>query len=309
MGGRRTQATKQVFLIHAHKDLDQLNALVEQLLDDDFLIYVNLDRKCNLEPARVHAAARLIAKRIDVHWGAFSQVQATLNSLAQIVDEVSDFDKVHFISAQDFPLLSNACLKEGLAELRDRELIDVRPLGTGVDEWPINFRYQYFFCRKNRHAFVRRAYSALKHLMRASGLQRRLPNGLRPYGGSSWWSLSKGCIVDVLGSLAHEPRLIRFFSSTLCPDEMVFQTLVMNSRYAHRVLGRNYRHVQWPETGAHNPDILREADFARIAASGAYFCRKIDSRVSAALVPRLVALRAVKTTSAQTRTGTDACIG
>ena len=98
---------KQVFLIQAHKDLGQLNALVEQLRDDDFLVYVNLDRKCDIDPAGVDPRARLVNKRIDVHWGAFSQVQATLNSLAQIVAEVPEFDKVLFLSAQDFPLLSN----------------------------------------------------------------------------------------------------------------------------------------------------------------------------------------------------------
>ena len=37
--------------------------------------------------------------------------------------------------------------------------------------------------------------------------------------------------------------------------------------------------------------LLDEHDFERIAASKAHFCRKIDSRASAALLPRLTALR------------------
>jgi hypothetical protein len=73
---------------------------------------------------------------------------------------------------------------------------------------------------------------------------------------------------------------------------MFFQTLVMNSPFAGRVLGRNFRYVQWPAHGARNPKILDEGDFERIAASHAHFCRKIDSQVSASLVPRLLALRA-----------------
>src|SRR4051794_38743678 len=120
---------KQVFLIHAHKDIAQLNLLVEQLRDDDFIIYVNLDRKSPLDPARLHPAARLVTRRIDINWGGFSQVQATINSLRAIVAAVPAFDKVVFLSAQDFPLLANARLKQQLAQVEGRELLDSMPVG------------------------------------------------------------------------------------------------------------------------------------------------------------------------------------
>jgi hypothetical protein len=72
---------------------------------------------------------------------------------------------------------------------------------------------------------------------------------------------------------------------------MFFQTLVMNSPFGERVLGKNFRYVQWPAHGARNPEVLAEGDLARIVQSGAHFCRKIDSGTSAALVARLIALR------------------
>jgi hypothetical protein len=283
--------TTQVFLIQAHKDLGQLNALVRQLRDDDFLVYVNLDRKCALEPAAVHPSARLVRDRVDVHWGTFSQVQAVLNSLAQIVAEVPDFDKVVFLSAQDFPLLSNARLKAALARHADQELLDTVAIGTGPGQWAADFRYQYFH-RADGPRLLRTACRIANRAMRATGLTRRLPDGMRPYGGSSWWALSRACVQDILARVAREPGLVRFFRRCACPDEMFFQTLVMNSPFAPRVLGQNFRYVQWPEHGARNPKILDEGDFERIAASRAHFCRKIDSEASAALLPHLLALRA-----------------
>jgi len=283
--------TTQVFLIQAHKDLGQLNALVEQLRDDDFLVYVNLDRKCALDPAAVHPAARLVADRVDVHWGTFSQVQAVLNSLKQIVAEVPDFDKVIFLSAQDFPLLSNARLKEALARHADHELLDTVAIGTEPGQWAAGFRYQYFY-RDDGPQLLRTACRIANRAMRATGITRRLPGGMRPYGGSSWWALSRPCVRDILARVARAPGLVRFFRRCACPDEMFFQTLVMNSPFAPRVLGQNFRYVQWPEHGARNPKILDEDDFERIAASHAHFCRKIDSEASAALLPRLLALRA-----------------
>jgi len=284
--------TTQVFLIQAHKDLDQLNALVEQLRDDAFVVYVNLDRKCALDPAGVHPYARQVARRVDVHWGSFSQVQATLNALVQIEAEVPAFDKVTFLSAQDFPLLSNARLRKALAQLSGYELLDVIPVGTAPGQWAAGGRYQYFWAEQGplaRHLACRVA----NRMLRAAGRTRRLPGAMQPYGGSSWWALSQACVRHVLARVDREPALVRFFGRCACPDELFFQTLIMNSPFARRVLGHNFRYVQWPQDGACNPAVLVEADFARIAASQAHFCRKLDIRLSAALLPHLLALRAL----------------
>jgi len=275
---------KQVFLIHAHKDLDQLNALVAQLCDEDFDIYVNLDRKSDIDPARVHPAAHLVGKRIDVRWGGFSQVQATLNSLRQIVAEVPEFDKVVFLSAQDFPLLPNDRLKRELSALARHELLDAMPLRPGG--WPVAFRYQYFY-REGGGRAERIACAVANRLLRLAGRHRRMPGGLQAWGGSSWWALSRACIAHVLERVDREPAIARFFATVLCPDEMFFQTLVMNSPFRARVLSQNFRYIQWPEQGSRNPKVLDEGDFERIAASGAHFCRKLDSERSASLLPRL----------------------
>ena len=284
--------TTQVFLIQAHKDLDQLNTLVEELRDDAFVVYVNLDRKCALDPGHVHPYARQVARRVDVHWGTFGQVQAALDALAQIDAEVPAYDKVTFLSAQDFPLLSNARLKTALAQLSGHELLDVVPIGTAPGQWAVQRRYEYFWA--NQGPLLRRlACRAANRMLRAAGRTRRLPGGMRPYGGSSWWTLSQACVRHVLGRVDREPELVRFFRHCTCPDELFFQTLIMNSPFARRVLGHNCRHVQWPEDGAPNPSILVEADLPRIVASRAHFCRKLDSRLSAALLPYLLALRAL----------------
>jgi hypothetical protein len=279
---------KQVILIHAHKDLDQLNTLVGQLCDQDFHLYVNLDRKSAIDPARLHPAARLVAPRVDVRWGGFSQVEATLNSLRQIIKQVASFDKVVFLSAQDFPLLPNEGLKQELARVAGKELLDTRPVGPGG--WPVAFRYQYFY-REGGGRAERLACALANRALRLCKRTRRAPAGLVLYGGSSWWALSRECITELLARIEREPSIVRFFQTVLCPDEMFFQTLVMNSRFRGRVLSQNFRYIQWPAHGSRNPKVLDEADFERIRASNAHFCRKLDSRQSAGLLHRLMQLK------------------
>jgi len=279
---------KQVILIHAHKDLQQLNALVDQLADEDFLIYVNIDRKSAIEVGSLHPAAQLVRQRIAIHWGDFSQVQATLNSLAEIVAAVPVFDKVLFVSAQDFPLLSNAQLKRELAKVAGQELLDHVPVGP--EGWNCAHRYHYFYADGANPAAAL-ACRLASRTMRALGLKRRMVNGYLPYGGSSWWALSRDCVRAILDLVAADPRVTRFFRTVSCPDELFFQTVVMNSRFGPKALSNNFRYIQWPESGARNPQVLAEGDFDRIRESGAHFCRKIDSAASAGLLPLLMRLK------------------
>lgn len=277
---------RQVFLICAHKDLDQLNALVGQLRDPDFLVYVHLDRKSRIDPTLLHPQARPVAERVDVHWGGVSQVEATLASLRQILAEVSDFDKLVFLSAQDFPLLPNDLLKAELARVRGRELIETAPIAP--DGWRVMHRYRYFH-RADAGPIARLACAAINRSMRALNLARQFPDGFTPHGGSCWWALSRDCLHELLRLADTHPRLLRFCRSVQSPDELFFQTLLMHSSFAAQVLPDNFRYIQWPEGGARHPKVLDESDFERIRRSGAHFCRKLDSRASAALLPRLMA--------------------
>lgn len=277
---------RQVFLIHAHKDLEQLNALVAQLGDPDFAIYVHLDRKWQVDTRLVHPLAHQVEPRVDVRWGSFTQVEAMLGSLRRVLAGEPEFDKLTFLSAQDFPVLSNAGLKQELARLEGRELIEAAPIGPG--SWQVGFRYQYFH-REGSGRLPRYACALLNRALRLAGRTRRLPGELAPWGGSAWWTLSRPCIAELLAEVDRRPALVRFFRSVLCPDEMFFHTLVMNSRFRDRVLTNNFRYVQWPEGGSRNPKVLTEADLERVLASGAHFCRKLDGPTSAGLRARLLA--------------------
>ena len=277
---------RQVFLICAHKDMDQLNGLVGQLRDPDFLVYVHLDRKSALDPARLHLQARPVRERVAVRWGGVSHVAATLASLRQVLCEVPQFDKLILLSAQDFPLLPNKLLKAELARMRGNELIETAPIAA--DGWRVMHRYAYFH-RGGGNPAERLACAAANRVLRLLGRTRRLPDGFTPYGGSCWWALSRDCVSELLRLADAHPRLLRFCRSVQSPDELFFQTLVMHSRFASRVLPDNFRHIQWPTGGACHPKVLDEGDFERIRTSSAHFCRKLDSHASAALLPRLLA--------------------
>ncbi|MBZ2206829.1 beta-1,6-N-acetylglucosaminyltransferase [Massilia soli] len=279
---------KQVILIHAHKDLGQLNALVGQLAHDGLILYVHVDAKSALDVARIDPRARQVRRRIAVHWGDWSQVRATLNSLAEIVAAVPAFDKVVFISAQDYPLLSNEALIAALDAARGSELLECAAIGP--QGWACQERYQYFHWPRGGR-LARLAGKLLLRSMRALGWRRAMAAGMRPFGGSCWWALSRPCIEMILQRIQAQPSIEAYFRTVACPDEMFFQTLVMDSPFASRVVSNNFRFIRWPDGGARNPKILDAGDFDEIARSGAQFCRKLDAAGSAGLLPLLERLR------------------
>jgi hypothetical protein len=96
----------------------------------------------------------------------------------------------------------------------------------------------------------------------------------------------------IIRRVGADPAIARFFRTVACPDELFFQTLVMNSPFRQRVLFDNFRHIEWSSRGARNPKVLDVGDFDSLRSSRAHFCRKLDPAASARLLPLLLRLRA-----------------
>jgi hypothetical protein len=69
--------------------------------------------------------------------------------------------------------------------------------------------------------------------------------GYKPYGGSQWWSLTGTCVESVLESWLKGGELFDFYRHTLCPDEMLFQTFLMNSQHRETLVNNNLRKIEW----------------------------------------------------------------
>lgn len=276
---------KKVVLIHAHKNLDQLNDLIEILSSDNHSIYVNLDKKSNLDPGHINLKARLIKKRISVEWGRFSQVKATLNALEEISILEKDFEHLIFISGQDFPLASNNRIDEVL--IPGKEFIDYKV--SSKEDWDFVGRYEKFhfghtpFLKELSSIFYRR-------IMKPLHWKRRFPYGLTPYAGSNWWILTRECIDCILEFIKNHKRYSPFFQLTNCPDEIFFQSIVINSSFKNDVVNSSLRYVDWSESKikkTSSPKILLTEDFDKIMASGNLFCRKIEYPQSRELVDKI----------------------
>ena len=306
--GRHPRSSARVriaYIILAHRYPDHLIRLIERLSADGARFFVHIDKKAPAEVSRrVIEAFRPaphvhLVPRHRVVWGRFGVVQATLEGIGEIVRRRFACDFGILLSGQDYPIKSNAQIFDYLAHHKGQSFLDYERLPSPrrwLNENGGLNRIEYWHFRVGdlplefprpfpaHTAAGRIAARAWAGLCRAFPRKRTLPNGLVPYGGSAFWCLTGACLRYVYDFSLRHRNVARFFRYVDVPDEVFFQTIVMNSAYRHAVINDNLRYVAWPKLPAAHPEILGEDDFERIVTSGKLFARKFDPAHSARLL-------------------------
>lgn len=280
---------KLAYLVIAHRNLPQVARLVGRLAHGDAAFYVHVDRKVPdadyraLADALTPYSAVLIEPRVDVMWGGYSLVRATLAGLATALRSGCDFDYVHLLSGQDYPLVDANTIIERLGVQSGREFFD------GCELSPRGWKDAlYRYERYHLHDTIRPGAlcNVLETAANALLPNRTPPRGYTIHAGEQWWSMTAACARYVVEFVRNNRDVVDFFRWTECPDEMFFHTIVLNSRFGGNVLNDNLRYVDWSDRGKH-PKTLTLEDFPRLVASGKLFARKFDSSVDAVILDHL----------------------
>jgi hypothetical protein len=267
------------YIVSAYKLPRQLERLLRRLAAPGASFAVHVDRK-----TRRSVYDEMVARTSDLdvtflprhvsHWGGFGHVLATLKGIDFFVGEGPPFDYAVLLTGQDYPLRSPAAITEFLEDARG---------GSFMNNWPLPFapwgkaggldRIEYW------HLITyRRLHLALP-------LRRRLPLGLVPYGGGAYWCLTREMVEYVHGFVHANPSYVKFFEHVFVPDELFFQTIVMNSPLRDSIENENLRYLDWSREPA--PAVLGVDDFPALATSHKLFARKFDEGIDSAILDLL----------------------
>ena len=262
---------KLAYIVSAYKLPNQLRRLLHRLDSDRTTIVVHVDRKTDdgiykqmLEGAGGLGSVHFL-ERHTCHWGGFGHVRATLKAIRHLMLYEPDFDYAVLLTGQDYPLHSRTHTERVLRDAAGRSFMRFDPLpfaewdpGGGLDrveQWHLAWR--------------RRLHLRLP-------LRRRIPGGLAAYGGSGYWCLARDAVEFVDRFVQHNEAYTRFFKHVYVPDELFFQTILMNSPLREAVVNDDLRYVDWSQP---RPAILRLGDFEAMVASGKLFARKFDETI------------------------------
>jgi hypothetical protein len=272
---------KVAYLIRAHHAPGLLERLVRRLAGPEAGVFIHVSRTAQ-DAVYEEMVARLrdvdqvewLPRRI-CRYGGFSLVEATLAGIDAIVASGVRPGHTLLLSGQDYPLRSRPDIEASLERAGERSFLHHFQLPSpdwfdedgGLDR----IRYVHF-----ERARVR---TRLLHLPL---VRRRFPQGFEPYGGSAFWGLSGAALDYVHRFVRENPSFVRFFRHVLIPDEIFFQTILLNSPLRDSTLNEQLHYVDWSGGGAH-PATLRAADVERAIASGKLFARKFDPSDTEAL--------------------------
>ena len=268
----------------------------------DFFIHV--DAKADLwrfTSRQWPPSVRFVADRVPVRWGGFSVVEATLRLLRACLATGEDYLRVVLLSGACYPIKPVRELYELFALRPDIEFIRCSDLASAPREIrERGTRYWYF----DRFDITPRSYRPLN--VAKIALRRSLHLLAKPFRksidtvpsagaglafGNQWWAVTIRCARHFAAESDQARWLRKFLATSLAPDEIYFHTLAASAcppvdRVPYcggGVAMLSNLHLIDPSL----TKIYAAADYEQIRHSDRYFVRKVETRISTALLDRI----------------------
>lgn len=269
-----------VYYLMTHKNERQIKRLVGHLQSSaNSFVLIHHDAKS--APLTLPGSDNLCVLNdpVEVWWGHISVVRAMWKGVEWLEKENLPFDWVIFLSGQDYPIRP---LAEIEAELWQTKLDGYVHHEIIHEDPALHKRYYHTLCMQRY--FLRRLKIPG---MRPLYLKRRHPyvGGIKCFAGSAWLNLSRRAVEYLWSRKAMTAALIQYLRKASCPDETVFQTVLVNNSDL-KIQNSDKRFIVWGDD-ADNPETLGLEHLNGILSSDAWFARKVDDLASSELLDRL----------------------
>ncbi len=274
-------------LITAYKDFDTLAALIDRLRADEFTVLVHIDAKSDVPKGFVESLVEreiFVSRRHRIDWGSYTHLRAIVDLMSEALRD-PDVEYLHTISGQDWPLMRGDTIRaacDGTIFALHQPIAQIEPK---VRAW--------FERRKLLHRFehidiVRQYIDKILFVLQRFRRSTRSATADFPaiYMGLVWMSLPAVAARYVLEA-APARRFLEELRTVYVPEEFYFQTVLMGSHFADRVVDDARRHMIWEFKHGTKPAMLDSEDFDGAARSDAFFIRKVSLERSRDLIERL----------------------
>jgi Core-2/I-Branching enzyme len=264
-GGRTPWAA----VVLAHADPAHLRRLIDALVDVPVFLHVDAGTPVEVFDAMVHdlPARVVVLPRRRTTLSSWSLVAAELSGLRAAVAGTRA-EHVAVLSGADYPLVAMSRLHDELRALAGRSWVWNVPLP--YHEWS-TARHPDGGLWRLRHRFLVREDQVVfwRGVPLRWPVQRRLPAGVQARAGSQWKVLSRGHVEALLRVVDTRPDLVRFWRTTLVPDETFIPSVLASPELVGEsavlpVCPTNPWFIDWPTAGAHHPRVLTDDSFGQL---------------------------------------------
>lgn len=269
---------KQCLIITAYKSVEMLRCLLKAT-HDHFYCYVHVDKEKwkNFEILKKEFDDVSFLHDYVVKWGGQEHLIVILKMLDMSLRE--DYNYVHIISGEDYPTKP---VDEIIAAFDDDDRIYCDYNFVSGKKHHAYRRYCFYW------PYTKFSMNYKKPLVRyfnlfCVGMQKCFPILQRNhigkfqkiYWGFIWGTYPRYAIEYVLNYLKSHREFWKDLSTCIIPEELCFQTILMNSDYKEKVVNNNLRYWNFEGGDGSGPIYLGMEDYSKIEKSNAIFARKI----------------------------------
>lgn len=258
---------KHCVLIQAHKDASYFLEFAR--LNEQVNFYIHIDKKSTYIPISLYKNVFIVKNPINVNWGGWSQVQATL-LLINLALQNQDNNYFHLCSGEDVIL---------------QEFSDIQ------EDWHTNFcdaiMLESEYC--SRHQYRRtfnfiHADTCWQRSITGKVLTKIyqyyntiIPNQQNALYGSSWFSMNRQH-AEIINKTSSQYE--QSFKKNLCPDEHFFQFLAYDNDC--KVANTNKRFIVFDKkhNNGNSPLYLNYQQIVEAKENGSWFARKVDKKTA-----------------------------
>ena len=266
---------KIAHLILTHTNPTQFKRLIKRLAHPDADFYIHVDLKVDLEdflPETNFKHIFFVRNRISIVWGGYSMVEATVSGFREILQSGKHYDYINLLSGQDYPLKSAEEIHQFYSQNPGKAFMETLSV---MEEWQeaIPRLTKYHF---TDYRFV--GVNTFEALLNLVVSKRKIPNNLIPVGRSQWFTITLEHAKYIVDYLSENKNVVNFFRFTWGSDEIIFQTILYNSKYKQDIVSDNLMYIDWSE-GKPNPKTFTISDLPVLSKSGKLFARKFNQKI------------------------------
>lgn len=271
------------YCIITHKNTPILKECIN-ILSTENDVYIHVDKKINIKEFEEYKnRAKFLTKRVDVRWGGYSQVEATLNLLE--ATNCKAYDYIFLLSGDCLPVKSNREIKEFLNKNNGKQFIAHDIFYKKTDE-RVKYIYPNFYFNKDKSIKDKvkiKIYNKFRFINK-NKLYSKLPV---LYKGTQWFGITGELKEYIFEYIKNNGWYIDAFRNSFCSDEVFFHSIVFNSKYKESIYEpkdksnicfQALRYIDW-KSGPEYPKLLLEEDYDKIKKSECLFARKFDSKI------------------------------
>ena len=229
---------KHAYLILAHNNFYTLKVLLKLLDNENNDIYIHIDKKTRNVPKEeilsvVQKSNLHWVTPIKTYWGHSSLVNAELKLIKTAILNV-EYEYLHLISGVDLPLKKQSEIHKFFEDNKGKEFVGFSNLKNNYED---RVKYYYWLQKYEKNSkIIAKLQEILTKFQKILKVNRLKNSNINIQKGCQWVSITGDFAKYII---KQEKWIQKFFANTNCSDELLMQTILINSPFAKNIYNKN----------------------------------------------------------------------